>query len=196
MTFLETIKIKNGIPHNLDYHFRRMQKTSETFFSSGLKPEKEQLLIPQEFCTGIVKCRIIYDSEIREITYTPYRFKMVRSLRLIEDDLIDYSFKYTDRNALNELLLQKEDCDEILIVKQGMITDTSYSNVVFEKKQILYTPASFLLNGTKRQFLLENKIIRERPIYRKDISQFDRIYLINAMIDPEDDISLAVEDIR
>lgn len=196
MTFLETIKIKDGIPCNLAYHLRRMQETSERFFSSHPKPEKEQLLPPPDLCKGVVKCRILYDSEIQEITHTPYRFRTIRTLRLVEDDTINYPFKYADRYALDKLLLQKEDCDEILIVKQGMITDTSYSNVVFEKDRILYTPSSYLLNGTKRQFLLENKIIRECPIHQRDIRQFDRIYLINSMISPEDNISLPVGNIR
>ena len=51
--------------------------------------------------------------------------------RLIEDNKISYSYKYTTRGSLNELLTKRERYDEILIVKKGFITDTSYSNIIF-----------------------------------------------------------------
>lgn len=56
----------------------------------------------------------------------------IRSLRLVAaDDELDYHLKYADRSALARLLQRRDDCDEILIVRDGAITDTSYSNVAF-----------------------------------------------------------------
>lgn len=196
MTFLETIKIKEGRFCNLSTHIDRMQKTAKAFFLKIPLLTDEQLDIPAIYRSGTVKCRIIYDSDIREITFTPYCPRSVSSLRLISCDSIDYDFKYTNRQSLTNLLEQRNGCDEILIVKNGLITDTSYSNVVFQSAGGFYTPSDYLLNGTKRQALLKQSIIRECAIRPENIQQYDRIFLINAMLDLEDNISLPIENIR
>ena len=62
---------------------------------------------------------------------------------------LDYAFKYEDRSALMRLTRQKGICDDILITKDGFITDTSYSNVVLENSEGLFVPHTYLLNGTR-----------------------------------------------
>ena len=74
---------------------------------------------------------------ILSITFTAYRRKKIDSLKLMEAD-VAYSFKYSDRSVLNTLLQEKGDCDEILIVKNSCITDTSFSNVVFSKDDLFH----------------------------------------------------------
>jgi 4-amino-4-deoxychorismate lyase len=51
------------------------------------------------------------------------------------------------------------------------------------------------LNGTKRQQLLREGKISEREISVDSLGDYDRIYLINAMLDIEDGISLSVSSI-
>ena len=99
---------------------------------------------------------------------------------------VNYKFKHDDRSPLLKLLRLKETCDEILIVKDDFITDTSFSNVVFEKNGAFFTPRSYLLNGTKRQYLLEKNRITEKEIRVNEIHSYDRIFLINAMLDVAD----------
>ena len=41
----------------------------------------------------------------------------------------------------------------------------------------------------------ENKIIEEAVINVETIKQYDRVWLINALLDIEDDVSLSVEQI-
>ena len=112
----------------------------------------------------------------------------------MEADVV-YSFKFSDRSLLNTLLQEKGDCDEILIVKNGCITDTSYSNVVFSKDDQFFTPDSYLLNGTKRQQLLRERKIRETRVTVSNLHYFDKVYLINAMLNIEDSAGLSVEKI-
>ena len=77
-----------------------------------------------------------------------------------------------------------------------MITDTSYSNVVFKDSEgKLYTPCSTLLDGTKRQRLLATDIIQEKEIHVNDIHSFVGLYLINAMIDIEDNLFIGIDSI-
>jgi len=116
------------------------------------------------------------------------------TLRLVEASPA-YAYKFADRSALNSLLRQKGNCDEILICRDGFITDTSYSNVVFQEGSRFYTPRSYLLNGTKRQQLLRSGVISEREISTASLGEYDRVYLINAMLDIEDGVSLPVSSI-
>ena len=104
--------------------------------------------------------------------------------------MLDYSFKYADRTEWNALLEQKTGCDDILIVKNGYITDTSFSNVVFENETGLFTPSTYLLAGTKRQSLLQKGIIKEAEISIENIGLYSKLYLINTMIDIEDNLCI------
>lgn len=74
-----------------------------------------------------------------------------------------------------------------------MITDASTSNLVFRSFEGLFTPDSCLLKGTKRQYLIDKKIIDERKITADDIRLYTHIHFINAMIDLEDDICIDIE---
>jgi 4-amino-4-deoxychorismate lyase len=105
---------------------------------------------------------------------------------MVVDNEIDYQFKYTDRARLEELK-RRTKADEILIVKNGYITDTSFSNIIFfdwENKWV--TPATPLLKGTKRKELLEKGMIHEKEIRPYDLKDFTKARLINAMLDIED----------
>lgn len=193
--FTEVIKILDGKFYNLALHQQRINRTAETFFQLPVNISLEGNKIPEEFKQGLVKCRIYYSEKEKDIEYSHYKFREIRKLKLVESDTIDYSFKYEDRKNLISLLNQKQDCDDILIVKNGFITDTSFTNVVFENKSGLYTPSSCLLAGTKRNQLLQKGIIKETEIREEDIRNYSKIYLINAMIDIEDDISIDVSSI-
>lgn len=49
----------------------------------------------------------MYDKEIEEVGYTPYQMRMVSSLRLVASDTIDYSYKSTNREELNDLFARR-----------------------------------------------------------------------------------------
>ena len=71
----------------------------------------------------------------------------------------------------------------MIFVKNGLVTDSSYANLVFFDGTEWVTPTTFLLNGTCRQRLLSERKIKERIIHATDIPSFTHIGLINAMID-------------
>ncbi len=193
--FTEALKILDGKFYNLPFHQERIFRTSKTFFAKPTLVDLSEGDIPPEYRSGIVKCRIIYSGHVMGLEYQYYKFRIIRKLKLVVDDSIDYSFKYADRHNIDNLLSQKYDCDDILIVKNGCITDTSFSNVVFRNDSGLYTPASYLLAGTKRRLLLEQGVIQEKEIKAEDIKEYSRLYIINTMIDLEDDVSLDTSDL-
>ena len=86
--------------------------------------------------------------------------RSIRTLKLVTANHIDYRYKSTDRSELNRLTAQKGNCDDIVIVKNGFITDTSFTNLaLFDGHQWL-TPAHPLLAGTQRALLLEQGKIK------------------------------------
>ena len=95
------------------------------------------------------------------INQLPFSIQLpeISSFKIIHAD-IEYPLKYEDRHEINHLFGQKGDADEIIIIKNGLVTDTSIANLAFFDKGQWITPAQPLLNGTTRQRLLdENKII-------------------------------------
>lgn len=192
--FIESIKIKNGQVYNLSAHNQRLNQTRRKQFGLQKPLNLKKHIRPPEV-TGFYKCRIVYGREIHKIEYLPYALPTVRSLKIVWDNYLDYSLKSKDRSALQALYEQRGTADDILIVKNGFITDTYFCNVVFEKEGKRFTPITYLLNGTKRQTLLKNRQIEEKAIPASEIKQFERVYLINALIDLEDAVTVEINNI-
>ena len=89
--------------------------------------------------------------------------------------------KYTNRDLINALFAQREDCDEIMIIKHRKVTDCSIGNLIFRKGEKWFTPDTPLLHGTQREKLLREGKIEECEILLKHLKTFDEIRLINAM---------------
>ncbi|MDR1762139.1 MAG: aminodeoxychorismate synthase component I [Bacteroidales bacterium] len=194
--FVESLRIENGKICNHELHEERMQKTA--FFYYGTKPvlNIDLSLIPPDLQQGRIKCRIIYAADIIAVEYHAYQLKEIKSLRIVEDNNVEYSHKTINRDCLNSLFEQRNGADDIIIVKNGKITDSSSANLVFESFDgELFTPKTYLLAGTKRQFLLQNGTIKEKEITVRDIPLYKKVYKINAMIDVEDTISVSTDSI-
>ena len=195
--FIEVLKVKDGVFIDPQPHIERIFRTTHHFFDEPLVVKLTNDLIPDDMLNGLVKCRIVYGEAIHSIDFEKYAMRTIKSLRIIENDLIDYKYKYLNREVINNLMAKRNDCDDILIVKHSLITDTSYTNVVFEDfNEKLYTPTSTLLAGTKRKKLLDTGIIQEKKIRVNDIKQYKGLYLINAMIDIEDNLFVDIDCIK
>lgn len=193
---LETIKVKNGKMYNLAYHEARMNRSRRALFGTDEKIDLSQATIPEDLRTNkVYKCRIVYSREIEEISFTEYHPKTIRSLQIIRVDHIDYSFKYLDRKRLKEQKAKSAGSDEIIIVKNGWVTDTTYSNLVFFDGGKWITPSTPLLKGTKRAFYIDHGLIHEVPIRESEIFNFKKVCLINAMLDIEDGVCVDTQQI-
>lgn len=180
---LESICLNQGVFRNLSYHEARMRKAVIELFGKKLSVDLQTLLttikIPKE---GLHKVRILYDTEIRTIEFSPYTIKAVRSLKLIQDDSISYEYKFSDRSALDNLYAQRGESDDIIIVKNGCITDSHYANIIFRKGNVWFTPRTCLLKGTMRQYLLDEELIVEADIDLKNYFRYECCKLVNAML--------------
>lgn len=73
---------------------------------------------------------------------------------------------------------------------------SSYSNVALFDGFGYVTPSTFLLNGTKRQSLIAQGILKEKDIPVNELSQYRSLHLINAMIGLEDSIAIDISMIK
>jgi 4-amino-4-deoxychorismate lyase len=178
----ETIRLHDGTLQNIEYHNSRLNHSRRSLYKSTDEIDLENVIqIPVTCKTGLYKCRVVYSKAVKSIDFESYLPRTIKSLRLIEDNRISYDYKYTNRGSLNQLLTKRERFDEILIVKNGLITDTSYSNIILFDGNKWFTPSTPLLPGTMRCFLLENNLITEAEIKVADLKQFQKVRLINAM---------------
>lgn len=203
MRLLETIQILDGKPQRLSYHNERFNRSRKALFcllEEGFL--EEYLQIPMEFQEGKVKCRIEYDVQVRKVEFEIYKERPIDSFHLVESDLV-YDFKYADRTAFQKLKAFNppasglpEDITEMIILKEGSITDTSYSNLIFKDKQgKWWTPTKPLLRGTQREFLLDEGMIEEREITRKDLLLYTHFMMVNAMLDFEEKRAVTMDKI-
>lgn len=186
-TLFEVIKVLNRQLQNIDYHNNRMNQVLTSVF--GIKESislEEEIRIPNNLNNQVHKCRIIYSSIIEKIEFELYQPRSINSLKIVTHNTIDYSVKYFDRKIINDLFEQRGNCDDILIIKNEFVTDISYANIVFWDGSKWLTPSTPLLPGTKRQKLIDEKIITEKEIRAPDLKSFEKARIINAMIDLED----------
>ena len=192
----ETIRLQDGVLQNIEYHNARLNNSRKSLYKSPEEFDLKQIIqIPSTCMQGLYKCRVTYSKEIKSIDFEPYIPHVIKSLRLIEDNTISYDYKYTNRGSLNKLLTKRERFDEIIIVKKGYITDTSYSNIIFYDGIKWVTPSTPLLRGTMRSFLIDNNMISEMEIKVADLKNFKKARLINAMIPYESGKDIKIEKI-
>lgn len=194
--FIEAIRLEDGVINSLRYHEERMHRSVEEVLHINRKFDLEDTLaflsLPPK---GLHKIRLVYDTEIRSVEITPYRKKEIRQLKIVYNNSISYSYKFENRTELDNLFSQRDDCDDIIIIKNYQVTDASYANLIFKRNEEWFTPKTFLLNGTARKQLLEREIIFEEKITINDLQRYEKVRLINAMLlfdGPEIDVSQIV----
>lgn len=176
---LETVKVVNGEYLNIEFHQWRVNWSREKLnFQDRLTLD---LPIPPK--SGVYRARILYSKEIEEIQFIPYQTKEVKTLSLAYDNSLDYSLKYENRDEIERLKSKYlKDSDDILIIKNGLITDTSIANIALFDGENWITPKRPLLKGTTRERLLREKKIIERDIEALKIFNFKKIALMNALM--------------
>jgi 4-amino-4-deoxychorismate lyase len=168
---------------------------AELFPEASAIDLRNKISIPENCSSGIFKVRVLYGQTIEKIEIEPYIFRTIQSLKVVHHESIDYHLKFTDRQILQELFSQRGDCDDIIIIKNGFVTDSFAGNLLFFDGENWVTPTTPLLRGTKRQFLIDQGIISEKEIREEDIRSYQKIGIINAMIDFEEMPEVAIDQV-
>ncbi len=198
MQLLETIRFNAGKFSNIELHQRRFNDSRRQLFNC--KDEINLISILNSYKKNqpdyqLLKCRVIYDAEIESVEFIPYNLPNITSLKLVSCDEIEYNHKYFDRSHINKLMLRKGDADDIIFVKNGLITDSSFANLLFFNGNQWITPTQPLLKGTQRARLIEQEQVITADIRTADLSNFTKVRLINAMLRFEDGVDIQIENI-
>lgn len=194
MIIFETISIKNGKVHNISYHNRRLNYSSEELGIFQEYTDLRKYLYNINFDNDKhYKCKVIFNGKVENIEISEYKIKEIKKLKIVNSD-IEYKHKYFDRSELDCLYKKRGDCDDILICKNSLVRDTYYCNICFYKRGKWFTPDSPLLRGTKREKLIENYHIKPKKITIETIKDYEKASLINSMIDLEE-VIIPIENI-
>lgn len=178
----ETVKIFDGKPENLVLHDKRMNLSRQKLFGSDKELHLSGFIkVPGEYKGGTVRCRVTYGNSMISTEFSHYIRANIKTLKLVHAGALKYDLKYLDRSALTSLI-NKDLADDILIVKDGFITDTSFTNIAFKDGGSWKTPDTPLLSGTMREKLLNEGIIIAERITVDDLNRFSHFRLFNSML--------------
>lgn len=175
MFFFETIKVIDNKAYNLPFHQKRVDATAKHF---GFFPvELSDINIKGK---GLNRLKLIYSKNgIKEYKLYPYVKKSIKSVKIVYSN-IKYDYKYLNRDVLN--ILKQKCCDEVFIVKDGLVTDSIIANLAFFNADEWLTPKTPLLKGTTRQRLLDEGFLKEADIDVSMLKNFKSYAFLNAMV--------------
>jgi len=179
---LESIKVEQGHICNLEYHQARVTRSSRAIFNMDGIDLNEIFRLNECPENGTYKCRLIYDQQLRSIEYLPYVKRTIAQSLMVDAFDFTYPHKYLDRTFFDDLKIRFPQFDEIILYKDGLITDSCFSNLAFYDGTSWFTPENPLLPGTKRQQLLDQGKIQLAKININDLQQFQQVSFINAML--------------
>lgn len=193
--FIESVHISEGRIIRPEYHWMRIERTLR-FHGMDIGMVRfiehfNQLEIP---VYGKFKWRLVYGPEgVLEEGIIAYKPRSIGKLKLVEAGTFKYDWKYLDRSFIESQFADKGSADDILFVKNGYLTDTSYANILLWDGTAWHTPETPLLKGTQRAYLLDQGRIVESRILARDIFEFKKIKLVNAMLPFEEAPELPVD---
>lgn len=208
MEFLESILIKNKKVENLFFHKKRMEnvfnhypdvfannKNDFSWFlnlDSVLQDMVDEFFLKNDFIPNqSYKLRLLYDEKINFWEILPYFPKNIQKIAFVDVHDFEYLHKFAERGILNNFLTQKKqefltkniEIDEVILIKNHQLTDTTYSNLIWSKDlHTWHTNANPLLEGTFRRKLLSEKKITLSEITLKNYQNFPYFKPINALL--------------
>lgn len=194
---LESILLENGkIPH-LDDHQKRLNNSHAFYYSGRTTIDLEKAIhIPETCQKGTYKIRVLYGGSVEKIEFQPYTLRPVEALQMVPIQALDYIHKYADRSTLQSLFQNRTYGDDVLLIRNGLLTDTSYANVALYNGNKWVTPAHPLLPGTARARYLRAGLLHPADISYKALGQFVHLKLINSMMAWEEAPCIEITQIK
>lgn len=176
----ESIRVEGGSVHLLQYHQKRLEHSYLYMFKKKCAWQLNSMIpeLPKE---GSFKLRFLYNKDRFTFELLPYTSRKIERLKLIEIDSYSYNHKFTDRSGLDNAYKLRGDCDDVLLTKNGFLTDTSYCNILLFDGSQWVTPEKPLFEGVQREFLINQQRVTPKQIHVNDLSDFISFQLINAL---------------
>ena len=183
----ETIKVQHQKVFLFEDHLARMKHSVKTLSGRDLCIDLTENHILQEIQNkDLHKCRILYNEKEYQIELSTYNKRDIEKIVCIQDEDLSYPLKFTNKNCFLKHTKDLPATIEPIFVVDGLLTDSSYSNIALWNGSEWHTPKDPLFFGVRRNVLLNNSKIIEKEIAYKDIHQYEKVSLINAMLDLEE----------
>ncbi len=181
MKCFETIRVENGKIFNIKFHNFRFNLTREKLFNLKNRLNLENFITPPKD-NMLYRCKVIYSKEenIESIEYFNYKIKEFKTFK-IKTINFNYKYKFINREDIDSLKL--DNFDDIIMVKNGFITDSSIANIAIFYNNSWLTPKTPLLYGVTRERLLREKKLKEANLKIEDLLKAEKFAIMNAMID-------------
>lgn len=188
--FIESIRLVDARPQLLDYHQERVERSLRTLspfahlslrehIGAWIEPKADSLM-------GVYKLRLEYDAHgFYKVSIQPYTARRVERLVPYEVPCVDfYRYKYSDRSQLPTYTsLGLQPSEEPILTHRGLLTDTSYSNLLLDMGDGRWlTPQRPLLEGVMRAYLIDSGRIHCAELSLADLERCRSFRLINAML--------------
>lgn len=129
------------------------------------------------------KLKVCYGATDCNFEVTLYENELPKTLQLVTADYLDYAHKWTDRQGLDALYHQRGKAGDVLLVKNGLLTDSSYANLLLTDGLQVVTPTQPLLKGCCRARLVALGHVSLRDVTVQDLPKYQNFQLVNAMND-------------
>ena len=173
----ETLRVNDGKILNLEYHQRRVTKTRRFFgFEDTLKIQEEDFDLPKN---GEYRLRFDYAKDIKSFTCRALTCREFKAFRVVNSN-VKYAHKYANRDELDALKVDEKD---LIIVKDGLLSDTTIANIALHVEGIWLTPKTPLLAGTTRDRLLQSGFLKCADLRIEDLKNAKNFAIMNALID-------------
>jgi 4-amino-4-deoxychorismate lyase len=179
----ESIRCENLSFKQLAFHEQRMKASSKKLWGKEIDSVNWFSLFSNMFIPGIFKCKVYYNETQFFTDIAAYEKRSITELVIVEDNEIEYSHKYSQRNKIDTHTRKLLSHQDIILEKNGFVTDSSYANLALWDGENWVTPKRPLLKGTKRAYYLVENMLVEKDVKLKDLGKYSKISLINAMLD-------------
>lgn len=193
--FIETVLIlQNGRIPLLEEHYARFSSTIRRY--SGSPPslrEFEALLLgtlsasSPSISAKAWRCRLVYEANGRlvERGALPFIPKKLERIARVELPSASYPLKFADRSLFASLHERFPGYDEIIITRQGFLSDGTFTNLYLRRSSgRLLTPADALLAGCRRARLMKEGTLLPSPLNWEELEPHWQIGFINALNPP------------
>jgi para-aminobenzoate synthetase / 4-amino-4-deoxychorismate lyase len=178
-------KILSEVSVTLSRSLERSEGASEGSLPKQTETLRLQQSLPQ---SDTKRVKIILDkngdltSEVKGFDLQEKVFKVCLANEPVNSNDVFLFHKTTHRDVY-EKSMQKGFDDVLLFNEKNELTEFTIGNLVVEQNGEFFTPpiSCGLLAGIFREHLLETGKIKERVIYKDELNQFEKIYLINSL---------------
>lgn len=178
----------------LEEHLRRASQSAAYFgfkFSeSGMRKSLDACVNMKADQAHALKVRWLLaadgrmHSEASVLAPSDERWSVACALNACRHDDVFLYHKTTNRQVYDDALKRFPTYRDVVLVNElGLVTESCYANVVLDLGDEKVTPplSCGLLNGTFRQHLLDQSLIREAPVTVKMLRSAKQVWLINSV---------------